>query len=144
MVCKKHGITHYAFGKFWFGGAYRTVYLHRIIIGFSTRIVDHINGNGLDNRKENLRYVTSQQNAWNRKANNSLGFIGISKSYNKFYSKICIKGKAYSCKQGFETAEDAARWYDMMSVKYKGQYTRLNFPDESLAAYQKWKEGKSK
>lgn len=49
-------------------GEKRTVQMHRQILGASDRVqVDHINGNGLDNRRSNLRIASVQMNAFNRK-----------------------------------------------------------------------------
>lgn len=48
---------------------HKTVLMHRQIMGFPRLEVDHINGDQLDNRKENLRLVTSLQNKWNRHDN---------------------------------------------------------------------------
>lgn len=49
-------------------GKYKKKYLHRFVLGDyqGPLVVDHINGNSLDCRKENLRLVTKKENAWNR------------------------------------------------------------------------------
>lgn len=62
--------------------------LHRLIMGNpKNMVIDHINRNPLDNRKENLRICTIQENLRNQKRpNNKTGFNGVSVAYNGKYS----------------------------------------------------------
>ena len=71
-----------------------------------SNLIDHINNNSLDNRIENLRIVTHQQNNWNR---NSKGYTW-DKKYNKWHAQIMInrKNKNLGC---FENEEDARNAY---------------------------------
>lgn len=58
--------------------------MHRFILKVNSKeIVDHINCNGLDNRKENLRIVTNQQNQWNRSNKNRGVIMDNRKDYLK-------------------------------------------------------------
>lgn len=73
-----------------------TIKLHRLIMDAPTKIVvDHINRDGLDNRKINLRLCTQKENIRNSKLykNNSSGYKGISFIRNKWRSRIFIEGK---------------------------------------------------
>ena len=79
----------------------RDYYLHRIIWlyvngSFPEYSIDHINGDGLDNRISNLRVVTAQENSRNQKLfrTSKTGFCGVYKTKsNKFYATIRMKGK---------------------------------------------------
>lgn len=91
--------------------------------------IDHINGNTLDNRKKNLRIVTSQQNGCNRKlgSNNTTGYKGV--TYHKrdrlYQSSIKIKGKRQYL-GWFKTAEEAANAYNKASKILHGEFGRIN------------------
>ena len=67
----------------WYRGMGKNLVMHRLLLGLSEgdhRVIDHINGDGLDNRKANLRVCTNRQNEWNKQkhADNSSGHLGIS------------------------------------------------------------------
>lgn len=62
---KKYVVTHTYISKDWTKP--KTLYLHRLIMQPSSdMVIDHINGDGLDNRRSNLRIVTKSENAFNR------------------------------------------------------------------------------
>jgi hypothetical protein len=70
--------------------------MHRIIMNPPVGMeVDHINGNGLDNRRENLRIVTSHQNHQNRHVQKTSQYVGVHwhKSHKKWATEIQYKGK---------------------------------------------------
>jgi hypothetical protein len=72
--------------------------LHRFLMGdCGDRVVDHINHDVRDNRKENLRLATPQQNCFNskRNSNNSTGYKGVSinSAYNKYAAQIYFNNK---------------------------------------------------
>lgn len=107
-----------------------TTYLHKLIIGDRLDEVDHINGDKLDNRRSNLRYVTRSQNNMNKpiQTNNTSGFKGVHqlKSTGKFQAYIKKDGKRIHLGT-YSTALDAARAYVAVSdllfkeFKYKGK-----------------------
>lgn len=111
------------------------VYLHRFIMGEPKGFqIDHINNNGLDCRKSNLRLATNSQNHCNMKSSrpSTTGFRGVTvKKYtNTFYiARISFNGKR--CFIGsFSTPEEAARAYDAKAIELHGEFATLNFPDE--------------
>lgn len=107
--------------------------MHRLIIGANPgQLVDHINGNKIDNRKENLRICNYNQNAANRKKqkNNSSGFKGVDyfpyrTSYKKW--RAGIRGDLIGY---FENKIDAAKAYDKAALKIFGEFARLNFGEK--------------
>lgn len=83
--------------------------------------VDHINGNGLDNRIVNLRVATrsqNNQNRWKKSPNKSTGLIGVSKrsDYDGYDARICVNRKQ-KCLGTYRTPEEAHKAYLMAKEK---------------------------
>ncbi|WIA54337.1 hypothetical protein N6H05_14820 [Sphingobium sp. WTD-1] len=108
------------------------IYLHRFVIGAQPgQIVDHINGNGLDCRKSNLRAGDLSLNNINRRYANSCGYRGVRRNHQSSFSvAITMKGERRQL-HGFSSAEDAARAYDALAVQFHGSAAILNFPNEA-------------
>ena len=109
------------------------LYLHRLIIGAGpTDVADHVNGNGLDNRRINLRMATRSQNSANRagdvrKAGTTSVYKGVSwnKTKQKWVAYIHVNGKTRSI--GYFVDElDAAIAYDKAASATWGEFARLN------------------
>ena len=113
--------------------------MHRVILGLGPDDpeVDHINRNGLDNRRCNLRLVSRRQNALNQslRRTNTTGFKGASwsKCNSCWWARIKVSGKTIHLGY-FDSAEDAARAYDAAAIKYNGEFAWLNFPLEKTGA----------
>lgn len=106
------------------------VYLHRLIARAAPgQMVDHANGNTLDNRRENLRLATPQLNCVNRKYTSASGFRGVSKAGNRWRAAITVNQQMIYA-GSFVTPEDAARRYDELAFKHFGDFAILNFPRE--------------
>lgn len=113
------------------------LYMHRVLIA-GVPLVDHINGDGLDNRRSNLRQATPLQNSRNmlpQSALTSSRFKGVARqprsSIHPWRAYIRINGR-YSWLGVFPTQEDAARAYDAAACKHFGEFAHLNFPKETV------------
>lgn len=107
----------------------RTDYaMHRVVIKAKPgQIVDHINGDPLDNRRSNLRIVTASQNNMNSKPSLNRKYKGVYKTTKgtTYESRIGFKGKQIylGC---FKTQEEAAAAYDDGAMILFGDFARLN------------------
>ncbi len=114
----------------------KSILMSRMIMDCSdkTMIVDHINGNILDNRKINLRIITPGQNGRNKKitTKNTTGYIGVSlmsKMSNKWKYTLSFEGKRYYG-SNFDNKMDAAKGRDKIARELNKNYHacfKLNF-----------------
>jgi len=131
--------TFYARRNIWTGIKKQTaIQMHREIMhcfpGDGT-IIDHINFNGLDNRKENIRIVQRELNIHRRhkQRNNTSGYIGVfyKKSKRLWYSTINIDGKRYQCGSSKDIMK-VVRNRDKIAFEHYGKDAILNFPEEYI------------
>jgi len=114
----------------------KMIYLHKVI---AERVygnippayqVDHIDGDKLDNRRQNLRLATVSENGFNRGANknNTSGYKGVTwhKVAEKWSSKIEINFVTKNLGL-FDDPIVAAQVYDVAAKMYHGKFARLNF-----------------
>jgi hypothetical protein len=90
--------------------------------------VDHENGNGLDNRKDNLRLRSQAENCRNKNIhyNSKTGFKGVLRRRQAFTASIRFGGRLINL-GSFDNAQDAAKAYDQAAIRYYGQFARTNF-----------------
>lgn len=128
----KNHRTWYAQSTFSSAGKKQTVKLHRHIIGALPGLeVDHINGDGLDCQRKNLRIVTTQMNSFNRRARaGSSIYKGVcaGKTSGSWRAQIKANGKNHHIGQ-FASEIEAAKAYDKKAGEFYGVHAYLNFPD---------------
>lgn len=114
------------------GGGQTTITMHKFLTGFEC--TDHVNGNGLDNRRSNLREVTGRQNSQNMRAKRggTSRFKGVH-WYTRPDSggrwRVLIRVGDRRMQVGvFVDEEAAARAYDEAARLHHGQFASLNFP----------------
>ena len=123
-------------------GKRKIILMHREITNAPKgKVVDHINGNPLDNRKENLRVCTQQENTMNRRKhkNNKSGYKGVSykkkkkdmiNEYSKPWQAQIRHNQKSICLGYYRIKKEAARVYDQKAVELFGEFAVLNFPEE--------------
>lgn len=105
--------------------------LHRLILGITEPniFIDHINHNGLDNRKENLRICTNQENIQNclTPKNNKSGCRGVywAKDKNKWTVQVSINNKTKYIGR-YNSYEEAVEARKEAALKYYGQFANEN------------------
>lgn len=101
----------------------RKTCLHKFLVNYP--ITDHINGNGLDNRRCNLRAATNSQNQRNRRGRGASHYKGVYKEGNRWRARIRLPTE-YKHLGLFDTEYDAALAYDKCAKKHFGDYAWLN------------------
>ena len=108
----------------------RKIYMHQQVMNTQQgQELDHKNGNGLDNRKENLRFCTRSQNNMNRrKTKGSSKYKGVSwdNQSKKWVAHFQFNGKSAHIGY-FDSEIEAACAYDETAKRYFGEYALLNF-----------------
>ena len=111
-------------------GGGTALYLHRLLMNPPVGLeVDHINRNGLDNRRSNLRIATRSQNNANRKSKNvTSNYQGVcwSRRDKKWRANIQINRKKQSLGY-FDSEIEAAKAYDKKAKELFGEFAILNF-----------------
>lgn len=129
----------YQYGRnLWYASSRKngeTVYMHRYILDAPTGMdVDHVNDDGLDNRRGNLRICQHQQNLANQrhqKRNTYSQYKGVTFDKNKraqnkpWVAQIKAFQKHYSLGY-FPTEIEAAKAYNEAATRFFGEYARLN------------------
>jgi len=110
----------------------KLIRMHRVIVqrmGMEFQEVDHIDMNGLNNQRFNLRVATHQENAFNQNKykNNTSGHKGVDwyKPYQKWRTRIMVNGKNIHLGY-FDDIDDAARAYNKAAMQHFGEFARLN------------------
>jgi hypothetical protein len=123
----KHGNTYYAERK----PNKKHCIMARIIMKCENdMVVDHINRDGLDNRKENLRICTIAENGRNKTKSKKTTnpYKGIQKNHLK-WTAIITYNKFTKCLGNFNSPEEAAIAYDKKARELFGEFANLNFPE---------------
>ena len=105
--------------------------LHTYLTGY--KITDHVNGNVLDNRRENLRNCTIAENSRNRKISliNKSGYKGVIRFRGKWRATITVNNICIFISD-YDSKEDAAKAYNQAAIKYHGEFARLNIIEETV------------
>ena len=108
----KGGHNLYAATSINIGGQYKNVRLHHFLFGMPPvgKVYDHINGNGLDNRRENLIIVTQRQNGQNKHIKKSSKYPGV--SWNKKFKKWQVRVRIGNKKPSFGYFTDEEKAFD--------------------------------
>jgi len=106
-----------------------SLHMHNFILNTPKGFMcDHRNGDGLDNRGQNLRIVNQAQNSTNTTERGSSGYKGVYALKDGRYQAKLIKDGHLIYGGRFDTAEEAAKKYDELAREHHGQFGRYNFP----------------
>lgn len=112
----------------------KTELLHRVIAKRMkldlSKYIDHIDGNKLNNCRNNLRAATNQQNQFNTKKqiNNTTNYKGVTydKTHKRYLARIRYGKNQRKHLGSFTSAIEAAKTYNIAAIKYHGEFALLN------------------
>ena len=115
--------------------------MHQEIMGAQEgQQIDHVNGNGLDNRRDNLRFCTQKQNNWNSfpAISSDAPYRGVKRYHCKgkgwgWTVRLMVEGEVVYL-GWYKHAYVAAKAYDFVANLAYGEFAPLNFPKESESA----------
>lgn len=115
----------------------KLIFMHHFVLGVANDVgIDHRNGDRLDNRRDNLRLATAQQNMRNqRPRGGSSRFKGVhwNRRSGKWQASLSVDYR-YVYLGLFTDEAEAARAYDAAAIRLFGEFARLNFPHGSAPA----------
>jgi hypothetical protein len=109
----------------------RMILMHREIMNPPDgMVIDHVNGNGINNRKCNLRTCTQLQNSHNSRPrkNGRSRFIGVVPYKGKWLARVTYRRRRHHVGT-FDDEVDAAKARDRKAIELFGEFARLNFPE---------------
>ena len=143
VLCRFRWRAHVASGKWWYAArnaphvtrSRGLIKMHRVILDAPKGVmVDHINGDTLDNRRCNLRLCTPSQNSQNRHlTRSSSGLRGVTLTSSGRWQAQTHYAKQTIYLGVFDTADEAGRAYDEGVLALYGPGAALNFPKEAGA-----------
>lgn len=130
----EHKRRHTSYAKRNTNGGDVIIYMHRAVLNLNSKldIADHINHNGLDNRRSNLRCGTNRDNSCNKRRNSnkfSSKYKGVYGSCGKFIARVSYKGKNINA-ETVETEEMAAIIYNKIATFILGEKCYLNIVND--------------
>ena len=119
----------YALTRKTIDGKRTTIWMHRLIMGAQKgEKIDHKDGNGLNNHRENLRFASAGENMYNRRKNKNTSsqYKGVSRKINRWVASLNYKREKVYIGL-FISEEDAARAYDEKARELYGEFANTNF-----------------
>jgi hypothetical protein len=119
--------TYYAVRRAYINSKYKFYYMHRIIMNTPNKLqTDHIDGNGLNCQKFNMRNCTHAQNQMNRRSGGSSKYLGVFLHRKNYFTAIISINKKAVYLGHSKDEKKAALMYNEAAIKYHGEFARLN------------------
>jgi len=126
---ERKGNTYYAARKIVVNGLKTSIRMHTVILNIKNGLIcDHIDHNGLNNQRNNIRICTNRQNSMNKSSSGISKYLGVSPSNidkKPWRAFIKINGKSTSLGY-FKTEKDAAKIYNEAAKEHFKEFANLN------------------